>query len=744
MSTTETEASEVAGREGEPPIQATTAKDDSSDPGIGEESANDSSADDVHKKEEKTGNDGVGTPHEQDMVPLSLEDQLRKLTAKLHEIEKQTEQARLKQEDLEKQVQDPQGDFRLPLPIPVESNDRLRSHSRRRDYGNREYNWLSRHRQDMIKMYQRELAYLEREETMIEGLFEEREGWKGEAYETMRQSTRRPRGASSGSYLTSDPGTVEPLEPQEAPGPEIIQPPPFAISELKYFRWSIFKSFRVAWREESDYYAIDVLQGEPELSWQISRPGFAPSRASFQYRGNEFSKPLDRVPERKSVATLASKKQQPILPGQAQLPERIRIHSRHILKVLTKISGTSLSNDEWDPVVMIRPFKTLVYYHDQVRQRIQELEAIFGVPDYSERSLTEDGHEMVVPEEKKENAGSQPETGEDESDDESTGIVEIVEKEVEDEDISSVIALHHLRLLDEFMNKEVQCKMDYLGSNSYKVVSFNDLWYLFSPGDVVIDEHRRQAYRVMSVTSTTHKVIPPYKTSWDRESAREEETPIILKCVYIDFDGKQLGPVSKFVEIPRYDGEKLVTLLEVYPLRFAEHPISEDKESLRDLLIARGKKFLEITSVKHMHYSGYALETKEEIDSQVVIDFEEAFSSQQMTGSDNRSRQDVENWTPHLEILIETDDLKGRPERSCTYACCRDENVHQDAVVEKIRNTEYISSLVPEDRNKHPSVAIYPRKLDTKKPEAGVTEDELVIMSYRVFGFVLRSRKWGQ
>lgn len=224
---------------------------------------------------------------------------------------------------------------------------------------------------------------------------------------------------------------------------------------------------------------------------------------------------------------------------------------------------------------------------------------------------------------------------------------------------------------------------------------------------------------------------------------KAEETPVILKCVYIDFDGKELGPISTTIEIPRYEGERDITKLEVFPLRFAKHPKIEGKDALRNSLIARGKRFLEVACVKHMQYYGNALETKEEIDSQVVVDFEEALSSQKKKHLEGEG----EDWTPQLELLIDPPSQERERERvqdGCVYDCCSGEKIHEDADSERKRNEEYISSLRPEDRNKDPSVVIYPRALNVTAPELGITEDELVIMSYRVFGFVLRSRKWGK
>lgn len=219
---------------------------------------------------------------------------------------------------------------------------------------------------------------------------------------------------------------------------------------------------------------------------------------------------------------------------------------------------------------------------------------------------------------------------------------------------------------------------------------------------------------------------------------------ITIKCVYIDFDGKQLGPVSKVFRIPRFEREKTVTSLEVYPLQF--HPFrkentddatSEPGNALKKYLVNRGRTFLKVAAVRlatiqPMYYAGPALQTRDEIESQVVVDFEAAFG--------------IEPWRPELETLIGSeisDDPKIKSSK-CDADCCTHQFVHDDSYVETKRNEEFMGHLLPETREDMPSVAIIPRPLDAKMPEARLTEDDLAIMSYRVFGFVLRNRKWAQ
>lgn len=64
------------------------------------------------------------------------------------------------------------------------------------------------------------------------------------------------------------------------------------------------------------------------------------------------------------------------------------------------------------------------------------------------------------------------------------------------------------------------------------------------------------------------------------------------------------------------------------------------------------------------------------------------------------------------------------------------------------QRNDYINSLISKKLSEElPSVAIFPRPFNelrvgsSNKPV--FSDEELAIMSYREFGFVLRSRKWG-
>lgn len=337
--------------------------------------------------------------------------------------------------------------------------------------------------------------------------------------------------------------------------------------------------------------------------------------------------------------------------------------------------------------------------------------------------------------------------------------------------------LGHLKCLREFMDEYIAKRIAHLNSVSCSKIFFSDVWHLFQPGVTVISAEGKQAYRVVSLKSKRHKGADRWSSFWvrrnekirgrsdrrsDSSDDRTEDTgaDITIKCVFIHFDGQSFGPVLQTFHINKWDGEKEVKYLDVYPIRFHvlkhldKRPLTstskvstsvrgEDIENgvqlLRQKLIDRGRAFLDVAAMKQMYYSGLAVDTRDEIESQVMVDFEEALS--------HESRR---HWAPMITRLVGTDwaSKTDEADEGCTAECCWQENVHDDAYVETNNTERFINDMMTEIKDspqKLPSAIIFPRSLEeTKTGTNALTDDELMIMSYTVFGFVLRDRTWGK
>ncbi|KAN0108720.1 hypothetical protein V8E51_008462 [Hyaloscypha variabilis] len=718
-----------------------------------------------HGKEDH-GHDSASTARKQAANSSITEDkmQLHELSAKLAVLEKQSELDRLARKQLEEKLRDEiyplatagfnEGFSYTGLLRKMMANDDYDNDEMRRLYGFRTtkgdsigtFTSLSIDLLEMqLSQLKNDLSEMTKLEKDRDRLRDMEELWVKER-ESLLKKQRQLDETKSGA-ATTELGTKLPESKDDAPL-RIFEKP-----ELNFVGWADFRLCLL--KNPADSFAIDVLSGEPDVSFE--RPIITMwSRTNSRYS-------LERGEVARAVLHRDQKSEAAPTRGQKPIPERIRINSRHILRILSKIRNEPLTEDH--PLVMIRPYKALDYWNEAIRSKFLELEKKFGHPEgpavdkppqETARGIPDDAGQTS------DNAQVSRAASEEATEQEPAAKGE----EDRDEWTYSLTAYQHLKCLIRFMDEQLLEKVAFLESDRCRNVSFTDIWYLFKPGDEVVEQSLRQAYRIISISSAGHQVFPPWRIKWDKEAKAKEETPIVLNCVYIDFDGKHLGPMVKTVRIPRYDKEKAVTSLEVFPLRFAEEKFralaskkgEEPSKTLREKLIERGRLFMDMTGFKHMRYNGVTLDTRDEVDSNVVVDFQEAFSHfQQVQKKTNvvdtrdrerRERTEVveDDLVPRLRSLIGLSTDMDFDEEECRAECCRNESEvkFKDAFAEKERNQDYMQSLMPEGRGEPPP-SIYPRPLrEIKGQENELIGGDYLIMSYRVFGFVLRSRKWAQ
>lgn len=307
-----------------------------------------------------------------------------------------------------------------------------------------------------------------------------------------------------------------------------------------------------------------------------------------------------------------------------------------------------------------------------------------------------------------------------------------------------------------FIDDYIKPKQEFLKTALYDSVTFADIWYLFQPGDTVIGRDRGQSYRIIEVRSTKHRVRKPNKEMpnfWREDSVAEfEDNPVFIHCVYVDFDGSWMGPVNRVFCISRFPNSKPVSELPVYPVRFAT------EAGLEERLVERGKLFVEAAKVKHMHYSGLTLQTHDDVDSQVMVDFEEAINRnpgwepqmKSVFSVDMEEMMEDANvdrvFTRTTRDKDDSDDSESEDEDRigwCVKECCENESVHDDEYIEAHLRDEYIGTRMRSATSTGASVAIVPRSFSSPNSEETFDKDDLMIMSHRVPGFVLRNRKWG-
>ena len=461
-----------------------------------------------------------------------------------------------------------------------------------------------------------------------------------------------------------------------------------------------------------DLPALDILVEEPALLTELE--------TSMAHRPQDGTRGGSNTVEKSEASTVLSQTALRYNPTERPLPERIRVRSPMILQFLTALLP-GFPQRSLDPKVLIRPYRALAHYYSMIRDVWCFSAAEFDIESPRRRQTDDKLRETFLA---KQRTWLPDETWD--------GSQDVMAHQVFGHRTPKQ-ALRHVECLIEFMDEFLMKKINSLTNADCHKVFFVDLWHIFKPGDFVISRDGRQVYRILSITSTGHRAA----VSWNDYSTMKASTamspgtemPIRILCVHIDYDGVQLGPVPTEFIIKKYEGEKAIGSLEIRPAHLDRNPFQ------RERFVTRGRRFLQAASIQHLHYAGFTLETRDEVDSQVVVDFTETFAAPGFA-----------DWKPEIEPLIGTAAFMPNFE-ACEAACCKDDFIFYDDYVEQARDEAFMETLVPPkwEHSKLPSVAVYPRTLEeAKTPGNSLTDDELLIMSYRVFGFVLSSRKWAK
>jgi hypothetical protein len=384
-----------------------------------------------------------------------------------------------------------------------------------------------------------------------------------------------------------------------------------ALSSIAYMKGEVAKMCWMDWMnflspkgsyEDSVAFPLTAVIGEPEP--QIILPLHSVS-STAQTKAASVNRRIER-PSAPSGN-----------PGQIALPERLKIHSGPLYRILRTLMD---ARPNWQisvedaSLVFLRPYKEFIYYEEQLKDCLAKLEkraegfkVIDGTLDTSlevVKPTTEAGNKTADPNDAGDDTQPSAEkTRHDNGVEDDKASESNVLTEENENGQNPVTSLLHLRCLVKFLDDEVKLKTQYINSDKCVKILFHDLWHLFKPGNEILDQREKQAYRVVRVEIPRHKVEDPWvrwtyskrrKPNDSSDEELEEDTPFKVHCAYIDFDGKQFGPVSFKFAIQPYGGMKDIKSLPVYPLRFAKDV------KFREKLIERGKMLLDVAKFRPM------------------------------------------------------------------------------------------------------------------------------------------------
>lgn len=602
--------------------------------------------------------------------------------------------------------------------------------------------------------------------------------------------------------LVPEPSAPEPaLEPTEVPAPDATgdssdpPPPPAPPRQLQLgivrLKWDQFDKIGT-----SGKYVIDVLIGDPDYMKPRQRKKGAKQTEKDNTADDKDKKAVDN--EKKEEKESTQPRSASASEKRSLLPERMCINSDLLVKILNEITSLNMVG----PLVIIRPFKVLINWETEIRQRLEVLEqkeadavaakvkeaeslkreegtqtkekaedrvegtvsaephteksnenvettnSVSSGEKQTEREQTKDSHDGGTENVQASNdpgaeKNPEPKLDEEGSKGQSNHADEAAEYDELDADIHSTDgkpALKRLRLLVKFMDEEINGPLKKLKeARRHQQVFFADLYHFFVPGDEVYRNlgsgttEKVQAYRILQCTGgRRYNLNEKSKEQTDSlDVLSSVGSPLVITCIHIDFNGKEFGPVTTTFSIPEYIGERSTSSLPIWPLAFMEEP-----QELKKGLVSRGKRFIELAQISHKEYTGLTIDPKEDIDSQIIVDFETAF-------------QYNPDWTPNLDIQYPA----ASDPRETAALLSDDNNVyegkgivldsyeneysytHEDATVDQTRMKDYMEDH-PIFRRDPPIL------LKTAQDGIELNDDDKRLLPGRVFGFVLRSRTW--
>ena len=536
-----------------------------------------------------------------------------------------------------------------------------------------------------------------------------------------------------------------------------------AIPQLHYVGWSEFKNKLVG---ETKTYAIEVLVGEAKYYYQRSEEE-RKSKQRLKDQSNE-----------RDQSTTENKESTP-------LPERIRINSKPVVLIMNQIDHMDRSED---PIVLLRPFKPLIYHESRIREVFQLLKTKWGNVD--KEATTDQAAESPVTNVKSHTTAtvldgvavsSSAECETKNNDDGQSATTEtntISSKSTTNddskskqnamiEDISdSLEAFQDLGCLIEFIDAELRPITDsYRGSTRQKVW-FSDLWHLFKPGDFIHSplnhkqssdyvysggksnpqkpEDKYQEIMRVACTAAGRPHLEESNENYGGAGHNSRRNAFVISTYWVDFSGTRfISRVFVFFLLP-FAGEQDITSLRCYPLR-----CSPKADELKSKWKARGEAFREYTTFKYRYYTGKSLicqpdgvrtfgdefpKHAQHIDSQVVVDFNEAFTAHPGWRANVGDKLALEAADSDGELVEDypTSYWKDSTRRVLDYES--DDEIYDDVHVDIKLMEEYIE--------RDPLLREHPRTSSAGSGDFG--EDHLILLPNRVFAFVMKNRRWGK
>ncbi|CCT75384.1 related to TOB3 (member of AAA-ATPase family) [Fusarium fujikuroi IMI 58289] len=332
-------------------------------------------------------------------------------------------------------------------------------------------------------------------------------------------------------------------------------------------------------------------------------------------------------------------------------PQRVELASDVLIHELEDIAGIDLETQA--SVLFAPPYKLFIKYYDGICERLLFLqnnipseckkcdapcEKAFPVPLEARTptlatSIAKSADDAKRPEKRSSSEGEPPGSKNDKSSD--------INDDASMKRKEWITRMDHLRLLKEFIDSELAPQLKVFAkanTSDLEKIAFEDLYFLFSAGDVVFFKDRGydRLGRVYAVTGGQQRKqrdstrFDPFRDAKDKStegyaynSTRGSWNSLTVNYYTMEYDGYYLGPSDACKHIRHYTGERNITDLPIFPLRFHKMKVEIERR-----LMERGKRYC--SSYGHKSYSGTTCpsdnkESPEEIFGDMFVDFKDYY-----------------------------------------------------------------------------------------------------------------------
>jgi len=170
----------------------------------------------------------------------------------------------------------------------------------------------------------------------------------------------------------------------------------------------------------------------------------------------------------------------------------------------------------------------------------------------------------------------------------------------------------HLRIMVRYLDKDfAETKKNLYPMLANNQITFDLLWALYKPNTIAYcstygDSDEGRAFKIDFATKEQNFM----KGVWYNVEGR-----------YLEYDGKSFGMGTLHNEVQSFQGVRKISSLECFPLQYHKDP-----EKVREQLIERGKKFVQLQGMNHRYHKGMAYAKRKKqvlkinIDGRIMVD----------------------------------------------------------------------------------------------------------------------------